>query len=302
MRWLRRATFRLALLAGAALVVPTGSVHPTTISLTTIGTAKAVDVGADTLWVLALGSEASGGADVTEGLTDAIQLIGVAPDTGRAVAIGLPRDLYVDLPRGSARLNTVLRDYDAEQVAEEVEALTGIQPDVVLVTGFDGFLSMMGTLGDVEVDSPDAFDTEDGGVHVRRGANTFDAEQALYYARTRATLPGQSDFERAANHQRLLLAALDRLRTAEDEEGFMEDVALSALSGLQTDMTPSEVYRLVQALTVIDPRRTDGCILTGTFDTIGDAAVVIPDPDQAEAVGRDALDDMRLQGGCRDGS
>lgn len=302
MRWLRRTAVRLALLAGVALAVPTGSVHPTTISLTTIGTAKAVDAGESTLWVLALGSEATGGTDVTKGLTDAIQLVGVQPATGRAVAIGLPRDLYVDLPDGSARLNTALREEGPEGVATEVEQLVGIEPDVVLVTGFDGFLSMMGTLGDVEVDSPIGFTTEDGGVRVRKGANTFDAEQALYYARTRDTLPGGSDFDRAANHQRLLLAALERLRAAEDEEGFVESVALSALGGLETDMSPSEVYRLVQALTTVDPRRTSGCIIGGTFEDRGGAAVVIPDLDQAKAVGQDAADDLRLQGGCRDGS
>ena len=302
MRWLRRTAARLALLAGIALVVPTGSVQPTTISLTTIGTAKAVDAGGGITWVLALGSEAASGDDVTTGLTDAIQLVGVQPTTGRAVAIGLPRDLYVELPQGSGRLNRALAEEGPEGVAAEVAELVGIQPDVVLVTGFDGFLSMMGTVGDVEVDSPLDFTTEDGGVRVRTGTNTFDAEEALYYARTRTSLPAQSDFERAANHQRLLLGVLGRLRDAEDEEGFLERVSLSALGGLETDMSPSEVYRLVQALTTVDPRRTSGCIIGGTFEDRFGAAVVIPDLAQAQAVGDDAADDARLQGGCRDGS
>ena len=301
-RWVRRATTLVALLAGAALVVPAGTVHPTRISLTTIGTAKAVDAGDGIVWVLALGSEAAAGDDVTTGLTDAIQLIGVHLDTGRAVAIGLPRDLYVEMSDGRARLNTALRDEGTDGVAREVDDLLGIEPDVVVVTGFEGFLSMMGAVGDVHVDSPLAFTTEDGDVHVRRGRNTFDADEALYYARTRETLPGGSDFERAANHQRLLLGVLQRLRDAEDEAGFMEGVALSALGGLQTDMSPSQVYRLVQALTTVDPGRTDSCIIVGTFGVESGAAVVYPDLDQAREVGRDAQDDARLQGGCRDGS
>lgn len=301
MRWLRRTAARMALLAGVALAVPSGSVHPTTISLTTIGTAKAVDAGDGIVWVLALGSEAAGD-DVTAGLTDAIQLIGVHLDTGRAVAIGLPRDLYVELSDGRARLNTALRDEGPEGIAREVDDLLGITPDVVLVTGFEGFLSMMGAVGDVRVDSPLAFTTEDGEVRVRRGRNTFGADEALSYARTRDTLPGGSDFERVANHQRLLLATLERLRDAEDEAGFMEEVALSALGGLQTDMLPTEVYRLVQALTTVDPARTTGCIITGTFGTEDGASVVYPDVAQARAVGDDARTDARLQGGCRDGS
>ena len=96
---------------------------PTTISLTTIGTAKAVDAGDGVVWVLALGSEAAAGDDVMAGLTDAIQLVGVNLDTGRALAIGLPRDLYVEMSDGSARLNTALRDEGTDGVAREVEEL-----------------------------------------------------------------------------------------------------------------------------------------------------------------------------------
>ena len=57
MRWPRRTAVRAALLAGIALALPTGSVHPTTISLTTVSTATAVDAGGGDdgiTWVLAL--------------------------------------------------------------------------------------------------------------------------------------------------------------------------------------------------------------------------------------------------------
>jgi LCP family protein required for cell wall assembly len=301
MRALRRAAARLALLAGLLLLVPTGSVHPTTISLTTVGTAKAVDAGEGVLWVLALGSEAAAGEDVMRGRTDAIQLIGVHWRTGHAVAIGLPRDLYVELPGTRARLNTVLATRGTDGVAQEVDELLGIEPDLVLVTGFDGFLSMMDAVGEVRVDSPIAFTTEDDGVEVRRGSNTFDSGEALAYARTREGLPA-GDFDRSANHQRLLLGVLERLRSAEDDEGYMEHAALAALGGLQTDLSPSEVFRLVQALTTVDPGTTTSCIITGDFGVEYGASVVYPDLEQARAVGADARDDARLQGGCRDGS
>jgi LCP family protein required for cell wall assembly len=281
------------------VVVPAGSVHPTTISLTTVSTAKAVDAGDGMLWVLALGSEAGPGEDVATGLTDAIQLIGVKWSSGRAVAIGLPRDLWVELPSGRARINTALADGGPEGVAREVDDLLGITPDVVMVTGARGFLSMMGAVGPVRVESPDGFTTEDGSVRIEEGGNVLDPRQALAYASTRQGLPA-GDLDRAANHQRLLLAALARLRAAEDDEGFMESVALAALGGLETDLSPSEAYRLLQALTTIDPARTDGCIIRGEFGTEFGAAVVHPDVEQARAVGADARDDARLQGGCRD--
>lgn len=298
---LLRSGARLVLLVVVAALVPTGSVHPTTINLTTIGTAKAVDAGEGVLWVLALGSEAGPGEDVMQGRTDAIQLIGVHWRSGRSVAIGLPRDLYVELPSGRARINTALQDGGPEGVAREVDELLGIEPDLVLVTGFDGFLSMMEAVGEVRVDSPLAFTTEDDGVAVQSGSNTFDAREALAYARTRAGLPA-SDFDRSANHQRLLLGVLERLRDAEDDEGFMEGAALAALGGLRTDLSVSEMFRLVQALTTLDPGATTSCIIGGEFGVEFGASVVYPDTAQARAVGADARGDARLQGGCRDGS
>ena len=303
MRRLGRTMARLALLAGIAVLVPTGSVHPTTISLTTIETAKAVDPGSDdVLWVLALGSEAPPGTNVLQGRTDAIQLIGVHWGGHRAVAIGLPRDLYVELPEGRGRISQALEQEGPTGAAAEVEELLGITPDLVLVTGFDGFLSTMGAVGDVTVESPFAFTTDDGRVEVREGRNTLDPEQALAYATTRGALPLSSDYERVANHQRLLLGLLERLQSAEDDEGFIEATTLAALSGLETDLSPAAAYRIIQALTTIDPRRTTACIIRGEPRIEFGAEVLIPDEAQADAVGADAADDVRLQGGCRDGS
>lgn len=302
LRSARRAVVRLALLGTVVVAVPNGSVHPTTISLTTIGTAKAVDPGSDVLWVLALGSEAAPGTPVLKGRTDAIQLIGVHWEEHRAVAIGLPRDLYVELPDGRARIGQALAQEGPDGAAEEVEELLGITPDLVLVAGFDGFLSTMGAIGEVTVDSPLAFTTDDGDVRVREGRNTFGPRQALSYLTTRDELPLSSDYERVANHQRLLLGLLERLRAAEDDEGFMEATTIAALAGLETDLSPAAAYRIIQALTTIDPKRTTACIIRGAPSIESGAAVLIPDEVQAEAVGADAEDDVRLQGGCRDGS
>ena len=115
----------------------------------------------------------------------------------------------------------------------------------------------MGVVGDVTVESPLAFTTEDGDVEVRKGPTRSTPSR-----RSPTPAPGTpcrcaSDFERVANHQRLLLGVLERLRAAEDEEGFMEAATLAALGGLETDLSPTAAYRIVQALTTIDPRAHD---------------------------------------------
>ena len=303
MSWSRRAAALLAVLAVVALVVPAGTVRPTSISLTTVETAKAVDVGDGDgdgiLWVLVLGSDARPGEDVMEGLTDAIQLVGIAWSTGRAVGIGIPRDSWVELPDGSARINTALAAYGPDEAARQVADLTGITPELVLVTGFEGFLSMVRAIDGVEVDSPLTFRTETLGVDVHRGSNAFDAPQALDFARTRKGLP-RSDFDRSANHQRLLLGVLEQLRGREDQPGFVEGAALAALEGLETDLSPGEIYRLLQALTQVVPREVAACVVGGDPGVEFGASIIYPDRAQARALGDDARDDARLQGGCRD--
>lgn len=280
-----------------ATLVPAPSVHPAAISLTTVETASAVDFGDGVFWVLALGSDARPGTPVTQGHTDAIQMIGVDGRTGRAVAIGIPRDSWVQLPDGFDRINTALQAGGPDLIAREVQELVGFAPDLVLVTGFDGFRSMIGSIDGVEVDSRTTYRLDDVGLDVRRGTNSFDAATALDFARSRDVEGG--DFARAAHHQDLLLGVLRELRSRADEPGLLEAAALSAIGGLETDLSPADLYRLTQAVTRVDPRGVSGCVLDGTpFTTSGGAAVIDVDTVQAAAIGRDAENDARLQGGC----
>jgi LCP family protein required for cell wall assembly len=288
-----------ALVLAVALSVPAPSVQPASISLTTVETARAVDFGDGVFWVLALGSDARPGTAVTQGNTDAIQLIGIDGPGGRAVGIGIPRDSWVTLPDGDDRINSALAAGGPDLAAAAVRDLVGIAPDLVLVTGFEGFESMIGSIDGVVVDSPTAYRLDDVDLDVRRGSNSFDPETALDFARSRDTANG--DFDRIAHHQQLLLGVLVELRDRADEPGLLESAALSAIGGLETDLSPGELYRLSQAVTLVEPRRVTACVIGGTpFTTSGGASVIRPDREQAQALGRDARDDARLQGGCRD--
>ncbi len=41
----------------------------------------------------------------------------------------------------------------------------------------------------------------------------------------------------------------------------MEDGTLAALGGLDTDLAPTDLYRLAQAVTMVDPNRVTGCLV-----------------------------------------
>jgi polyisoprenyl-teichoic acid--peptidoglycan teichoic acid transferase len=278
------------LLALLALVVPGAAVRPTTVSLSRVETVKSVDFEDGVVWVLVLGRD-------NEGDTDTIEMLAFDGDSGAAAGIGIPRDSWVKLPDGFDRINTAFSEGGADLAARAVGDLVGIDPDFVLATGFDGFLEMSEAVGEVEVDSPLAFKT-DQGLDVRRGPNRFDAEQALDFASSRDNLP-KSDFDRMANNQALLLGYLRSLKAREDETGFMEDVTLAALDGLETDLAPTDLYRLAQAVTQVDPNRVTGCLVLGTPLIRGGAQVIRADEQLAQRLGRDADGDATLDPGCR---
>ncbi|MET0523433.1 MAG: LCP family protein [Nocardioides sp.] len=296
-RW--RYAARLALLLGlAGLTIPDAEVHPATLSLTKIESAKDVDFSDGVVWILALGSDARPGQDVQDGNTDAIQLVGLDTSSGRAAGIGIPRDSWLEIPGfGLNRINAAMSLGGEDLTADVVADLLGVQPNYVLVAGFDGFRDMVDTIGGVQVQSDRAFRDDEFDLDVRKGLNDFDGTQALDYARTRQ-LPA-SDFARSANQQQLMLGILEGLLAGEDEEGFMERGTLSALAGLDTNLAPTELYRLAQAVTLIRPDRVETCVLTGdTGTTSGGAQVVFLDEQSVRRIGADVSEDLRFDNGC----
>ena len=296
-RWRFAAKLALVLVL-AGLTVPNATVRPATFSLTEVETAKDVDFSDGVVWILALGSDARPGQDVLEGNSDAIQLVGLDLASGRAAGIGIPRDSWLEIPgHGLDRINQAMSLGGQDLTAEVVADLVGIQPNYVFVAGFDGFREMVDSIGGVVVQSDRAFRDDEFDLDVRKGPNDFNGTEALDYTRTRQ-LPA-SDFARSANQQGTMLGILEGLRAHEDEEGFMERGALAALSGLDTDLGPTELYRLAQAVTLIRPDRVETCVLTGdTGTTSGGAEVVFLDEERVRQIGADVREDLRFDEGC----
>ncbi len=284
MTGLLRVARLAAILAAALLVVPGGSVRPAAITLTTVERAEGVDVAGPIVWVLALGED-------VDGHTDAIQLVGLDSRSGAATSIGIPRDAWVELPEGEGRINTAYPDYGPEVVTQVVADLVGIVPDYLAVVDFAAFEALLAEVGPVTVTSPEAFESH--GVVVREGANTFDPSEALAYVRHRLSFVDQ-DFTRSANQQRLMAAALDAYQSGAEEPGFVEAAALTALGVVDTNLSPTELYRLAQAMTAVDPRRLTGCVLPGVPGDEGGASVVYVDEPAAQSIGADAADDARI--------
>ena len=294
----RRVVVLAVLLAVAALMMPPATERHADTSLVKVQTAQAVDHPRNVVWVLCLGSDARPGQRLTGTRADAIQLVGLNLKTGAGTMIGIPRDSYVDIRgHGRNKINASMFFGGPQLMADSVGRLVGVRPDYVFTTGFLGFRGMVRAIGGVTVHSKFSFSDPIRPQGYHRGVNRRNPFQALIFGRVRHPVP-RGDFDRSANQQELLRSILRKVRAHEQQPGFMERGVLASVKNMNTDLAPSELFRLAQAVTAIKPGRLKGCVVQGPTGNAGGASVVFASVAQARRLGNDARKDATLNHGC----
>lgn len=150
------------------------------------------------------------------GRTDVIMLVSINTDDNIVNVISFPRDLYVEIPgRGYDRLNTAFPYGGFDLFQKTMQWNFNIKPDYYLMTNFNGFVSIINSLGGVDVYVPynlvdrcDLARSSDGYCSVGPGTVHMDGDLALWYVRSRYT---SNDFDRNLRQQEVLLAILRRM-------------------------------------------------------------------------------------------
>ncbi len=88
------------------------------------------------------------------------------------------------------------------------------------------------------------------------------------------------------------------MRAKADRPGFMERALLAVTRSMNTDLRPSELFTLAQALTQVRPDRFHGCVISGSTGYVGAASVVHPNLAQAHDIARRVRKDATLNGHC----
>ncbi len=295
---LLRTTVLGVVLAVAALVVPDSAVKSTEVTLVKIDQAAGVDLesGSDVIWILAVGSDARPGEDMTRVRGDALQLVGMHTRTGAATTIGIPRDSYVSIPGyGSDRINAALFYGGPQLLGQAVGELVGIQPDYVFVTRFPFFEDMVDDIGGITVGNPRYFSDDDLKPRgFQEGRLRLDGYGAMAFARVRKTLPG-GDFDRSANQQIVLRGIQGAVASRRNEAGFLSKGVLSVMEHMATDVPPGQLFRIAHAVAQVDPGKITGCVVQGGIADIGGASVVLPYVDQAQRYGDAARTDATIE-------
>jgi len=293
----RLTTFVLGvMLAVGLLVIPDSGVKPADMVLVQVERASTVDTDPDVVWILAVGSDARPGEDMTHTRGDALQLVGINTKTGAAAAIGIPRDSYVSIPgHGSDRINAALYYGGPQLLAETVGDLVGIDAEYVFVTRFKMFQAMINSIGGVYVNNPVAFSDSNlkpGGF--RKGRIHLGGYTALAYARSRHGLI-RGDFDRSANQQRVLIGIQEKIREKARTRGWIERGVLTAMANMEVTASPTVMFRLAHAVATLKPSTFTTCVVQGGIGDVGGASVVLPYTDQARRLGAEARDDATLE-------
>lgn len=192
--------------------------------------------------------------------TDTLMLLTVDPVGKTAGILSLPRDLWVEIPGfGVDRINQAHYlgegyEYPGGGPAlakETVEATLGIAINYYATVNFEVFIETINLLGGIEVDVqepiedltyPDncyGFDP----FFIDVGRHLLYGEEALKFARTRATAGG--DIDRAARQQQVVLAIRDRLLTQIPELFTQAPLLWQTMQdNVRTTMTLDEALQL----------------------------------------------------------
>ncbi len=160
--------------------------------------------------------------------SDSILLVRTDPGRNRLSYLSIPRDLRVDIPGfGPNKINAAFQLGGPTLTMRTVRALTGLQPNHVVMVDFEDFRSVIDALGGVEVDVPkpilsNRFDCpyptearcqEWQGWRFEKGKQTMNGQRALVYSRVRENRldPSENDLTRGERQQAVVSAMTDKL-------------------------------------------------------------------------------------------
>ena len=157
------------------------------------------------------------------------------PATDHAQLLSLPRDLYVHIA-GTSKNDRINSAYarSASSLVSTIKDNFGIPITHVVEVDFNGFQSVVGTLGGVYIDFPKASRDVVTGLNQPAGHNLLDPKQAVAYVRSRHfetgennvwTPDGRGDLGRVVRQQAFIRAVIQRAI----DQGARNPLAANAL-------------------------------------------------------------------------
>lgn len=223
-------------------------------------------------WVLAIGSDARPGQDLTHTRADTLQVIGLDGKGGGGI-MGMARDLWVPLSTGGkGKINSAMVQAGPTAQLQTVSKVTGLPIEGYAVTGFDGFTKLVDDQGGLPIVIPERVDASHAHLVIEAGPQVLSGEQALAYARERKTLP-DGDFGRS-RHQGLLLVAA-ALKAKLDGPIAVPGALTSFSTVGRSDLSAEEMLTFAAGLYQVNPTKVGRGVAAGSFGWAGSQSIVV---------------------------
>jgi len=153
--------------------------------------------------ILILGIDEREESNDFKGRTDTIIIYHINRWGKKDSLISIPRDTRVQLEGyGWNKINAAYVYGGEEMIKQEIDKLTGIGIGKVMIANFNGFKRVIDILGGIEITVEEPLHDELSGADFDPGTYTMSGEQALSFARCRAT--ARADLDRIGRQQYLL--------------------------------------------------------------------------------------------------
>lgn len=213
--------------------------------------------------------------------SDTMLLASINPDTKQVSVFSLMRDTYVDIPGyRKSKLNAAFADGGPELLIDTVQNYLKIPIHYYVATDFEGFAKIIDAIGGIDVNVPEDFVHPDDGlydIHLKKGQQHLNGQQALQYVRFRGT--PRADFDRTERQREVLKLVAEKMKSP--------SMILKAPQILKTiePYTQSNLGDNLLALTTLALTLDAGNMRTEQIPPVedlqetyvGDEAVLIPD-------------------------
>ncbi|MEO5574842.1 MAG: LCP family protein [Gaiellaceae bacterium] len=257
--------------------------------------------------------------------SDSILLVRTDPARHRLAYLSIPRDLRVDIPGyGPNRINAAFQLGGPALTMKTVRALTGLQPNHVVLVDFEDFRDVIDALDGIEIDVPklilsNRFDCpyatearcrEWPGWRFGKGTQTMSGQRALIYSRVRENRldPSENDLSRGERQQAVVEAMTDKL-VSPGTFVKLPFVGDDLAAPLTTDLSAGQLVQLGWVRFRSNEDRSLHCRLGGEPQSIGGESVLVGAEENSATlamfVGRSAPQPpppgTTFGGGCRVG-
>lgn len=197
--------------------------------------------------IMVLGSDARPGGGYR---TDIIMMVTINPNKGTVSALSFPRDLYVNIPGwGMNRINTAMGYGGFSLLASTLETNFGVRPTRYIMTTFNSFVSIIDSLGGVDVVASKTLSDKckfkvpqnvNNICTVKPGTTHMNGTFALWYVRSRHT---SSDIDRERRSQEVLQAIFQKLFSL-DALTRIPELYDAYRKNVETNLTVDDVVKM----------------------------------------------------------